>query len=245
MSTTWVERPVVVYRDWMGLAGEEYRRLDDLLRALRPDEWGRPTDCEEWDVRAMVAHLVGAAAAAASPRELVRQSVRGRRLRADGDLVDKMNAVQVAERSDRAPERLIADLTAAGERAVGARSRIPRLLLALRLPFGPPLGTKPLGYLMGRIYTRDAWMHRMDISSATGHQPVLSGEHDGRIVADVVAEWAARHGSPYSLTLTGPAGGTWARPGRGPSYTLDAVEFARIMSGRGSRDGLLATTVPF
>jgi hypothetical protein len=45
--------------------------------------------------------------------------------------------------------------------------------------------------------------------------------------------------------LTGPAGGHWAWGTSGPCYELDAVEFCRIVSGRGSGDGLLATPVPF
>ena len=40
---------------------------------------------------------------------------------------------------------------------------------------------------------------------AAGVPPELTPEHDGRIVADVVAEWSRRHGQPYVLTLTGPA----------------------------------------
>jgi hypothetical protein len=37
----------------------------------------------------------------------------------------------------------------------------------------------------------------------------LTADHDGVIVAYVVAEWADRHGKEFLLTLTGPAGGTW------------------------------------
>jgi len=37
---------------------------------------------------------------------------------------------------------------------------------------------------------------------------VLTPDHDARIVADVVAEWAGRHGRPFTLHLTGPAGGS-------------------------------------
>jgi uncharacterized protein (TIGR03083 family) len=235
----------LTHEDWMAAAREEYRRLDALLRDLEPAEWALPTDCAEWDVRALVAHLVGAADCAASAPEMLRQASRGRRLRRDGDLVDKMNAVQVAERVDHAPARLVADLVASGERAVRARSRLPRGVRALPLPFGPPLGTRPLGYLMDRIYTRDAWMHRMDIARATGRTPELSAGHDGRIVADVVEEWAARHGQSYVLELAGPAGGSWAGGDSGPQLGMDAVEFCRTVSGRTPAEGLLATTVPF
>ena len=235
----------MTHEDWMGAAREEYRRLDALLHELRPEEWKLPTDCAEWDVQALVAHLVGGADCSASVREMVRQAYRGRRLREHGDLVDKMNAVQVAERVGHGPARLVVDLAVAGERAVRARSRLPRPVRAVPLPFGPPLGTKPLGYLMDRIYTRDAWMHRMDICRATGRRPALSTDHDGRIVDDVVREWAARHGEPFALELAGPAGGTWGSGQADARLTLDAVEFCRTVSGRAPGEGLLATTVPF
>ena len=72
-----------------------------------------------------------------------------------------------------------------------------------------------MGYLLDVILTRDPWMHRVDIARATGREMVLTPEHDGRIIADVVAEWARRHGQPFTLTLTGPAGGEFVvRRGR-------------------------------
>ncbi len=236
---------LMTYDGWMAAATEEYRRLEDLLRDLGPDEWTRPTECDEWDVRAMVAHLVGAAEANASVREMLRQARAGRKARRDGDLVDKMNAVQVAERADLAPAALVDDLASSGARGVAARSRLPGPVRALPLPFGPPLGVRPLGYLMGRIYTRDAWMHRVDICRATGRPPVLTSDHDGRLVDDVVREWAADHGAPYSLELTGPAGGSWGTPAAGERIELDAVDFCRTVSGREPGAGLLATRVPF
>lgn len=237
--------PAMRHSDWMCAAAEEYRRLDGLLAELADDEWRRPTDCSEWDVREMVAHLVGAAEAGASIRALVHQARLGRRLRPGADGVDGMNAVQVRERADADPAHLRADLASTGARAVRRRSGVPAPLRALRIPFGPPLGTKPLGYLMDRIYTRDAWMHRIDIARATGRTAELTAGHDGRIVADVVAEWAHAHDQPYRLTLTGPAGGSWSAGAGDEEITLDAVEFCRILSGRASGSGLLARSVPF
>lgn len=73
----------------------------------------------------------------------------------------------------------------------------------------------------------------------------LTADHDGVLVADVVAEWAGRHGRAYRLTLTGPAGGFWSQGADGESLDLDAVEFCRVVSGRGAADGLLSTHVPF
>ncbi len=232
------------YDEWMRLAAEEYRRLEDLLRDLDPQDWTRQTDCDAWDVRRMVAHLVGAAESTASVREMARQGALGARARAGRDFIDGVNDVQVREREGRAPAELLADLVDAGRRGVAARSRLPRLLAAVPLPFGPPLGVRPLGYLMGRIYTRDEWMHRIDIAVATGRGLVLTPEHDGRLVADVVAEWAAAHGAAYDLVLAGPAGGRWHVPG-GPRLELDAVEFVRAVAGRVEGAGLLAHRVPF
>ena len=244
-ATPTVQEQPMQHRDWMTLATEEYRRLDALLAELGNGEWAMPTDCAEWTVRQMVAHLVGAADAGASMRELVHQARLGRTARPGEPGVDGMNAVQVRERGDREPARLRSDLAASGTRAVRRRSGLPAALRALPIPFGPPLGTRPLGYLMGCIYTRDSWMHRIDLTRATGRPLELTAEHDGRIVADVVAEWADGHGLPYALTLTGPAGGTFTRGTDGEALSLDAVEFCRILSGRAPGSGLLAQPVSF
>ena len=66
-----------------------------------------------------------------------------------------------------------------------------------------------------------------------------------RIIADVVADWARRHQQPFRLQLTGPAGATFVGGEGGPELELDAVEFCRIVSGRGTGPGLLTQEVPF
>jgi hypothetical protein len=101
------------------------------------------------------------------------------------------------------------------------------------------------GFLLDVILTRDPWMHRIDIVRATGAHHELTPEHDGVIVADVVAEWAARHGRPCTLRLTGPAGGTFHYGSGGTELELDAVEFCLAVSGRAPAEGLLSTQVPF
>lgn len=231
--------------DWIRTASEEYRRLIVLLEGLEPDAWTLPTDCDGWAVRDVVAHLVGAGEWPAKVRELLRQMREGRRLLPDEDGVDGMNAVQVRERADHPPARLLADLRDVAPRAVRARARLPRLIRALPMRFGPPLGTKPLGYLTDRILTRDAWLHRVDLSRATGRHLELTADHDAPLVADVVAEWAALHGEPFDLTLTGTAGGRWRHGEGGARLEVDAVEFCRILSGRAAGTGLLATRVNF
>jgi hypothetical protein len=66
------------------------------------------------------------------------------------------------------------------------------------------------------------------------------------LVADVVAEWARRHGQPFNLTLRGSAGGNFiGESDKGEGYDLDAVEFCRTLSGRSHGEGLLGQEVPF
>jgi uncharacterized protein (TIGR03083 family) len=248
MTSTELAAPrLLAYDRWMAAAEVEYDRILGLLRGVPADRWAGPTDCAGWSVRDVVAHLAGAAAATASPRELVRQAWHGRRLGRRGDLVDRMNEVQIAERQSLPPAALLADLAAAGRRGVGTRRRIPGPVRGVRLPLGSPLGVRPLGYLTGRIYTRDAWMHRVDLARATGAPLELTAEHDGAIVEDIVAEWAAVHGHPYELRLSGPAGGAWCgSPGEpAEDVRLDAVDFARTVSGRVAGAGLLSCRVPF
>jgi hypothetical protein len=91
-------------------------------------------------------------------------------------------------------------------------------------------------------------MHRIDTARAVSRPLELSADHDGRIAADVVAEWARRHRRPFVLELTGPAGDTCTHQPDSPDYerlTLDAIEFCRTVAGRASATGLLATVVPF
>jgi hypothetical protein len=65
------------------------------------------------------------------------------------------------------------------------------------------------------------------------------------LVDDVVKEWAQRHEQACTLTLTGPLARQYEFGSGGPSYSVDAMTFCRVLSGRGAGDGLLQTRVPF
>jgi hypothetical protein len=82
------------------------------------------------------------------------------------------------------------------------------------------------------VLTRDVWTHRLDLARAVGSAPAISSALDGQIVVDIVTDWASRHGQPYSLTLTGDAGGTFRSGRAGQQLRLDALDFARLMAGR-------------
>ncbi len=74
----------------------------------------------------------------------------------------------------------------------------------------------------------------------------MTAEHDGRVIADIVAEWATLHTDPFTLHLTGPAGGTYRRGSGGEVVETDAVELCRTLSGRGPRptDSVLRHALP-
>lgn len=246
--------PPLDHREAMRLQEVELGRFLDVLEDLDPDAWTTPTACPDWDVRRMALHVLGACEAAASMRENLHQMRAARAWRAahGGPLEAGLSGVQVRERIDLTPAELVERLRAVAPVTVRKRTRMPALLRRARLRVdGPVVETWRLGYLVDTIYLRDLWMHRVDVTDATGRELVLTGEHDGRIVADVVTEWARRHGMPFSLTLTGPAGGAFSSDGSGAPglgaerLELDAVEFCRTLAGRREGTGLSATIVPF
>lgn len=231
----------------MAMAQVEYERFGDVVRSIRGDEWALPTDCTAWDVRALVAHNLGNFAASASVRETIRQQAKAAaRARREGiSQLDAMTAIQVDERARLSPGEIVDRLPTASAKALTGRRRTPKLVRErVRVDLGEGC-KRPLGYLIDAVYTRDVWMHRVDLSRALGRPMLLTPDHDGRLVADVVASWAADHGQPFSLTLTGPAGGEFSVGDGGERYELDAVEFARILAGRASGAGLLQKPVLF
>lgn len=244
------EVPPLSRTDALVLASTEYRRLAEQLAALAADDWTRPTDCTLWDVRAMAGHCVGMLSDFSSLRAMLRRMRSATRAaKQDGRvLIDAMTAQQVEEHAGSTPDELIAAIERVGPQAAAWRTGAPAPLRAMpmRERVGGELETWRLRYLLDTILTRDPWMHRVDIARATARGLVLTPDHDGRIVADVVAEWGRRHGKPFDVTLTGPAGGRFvAGDAPGETLTLDAVEFCRILSGRAPGSGLLAQEVPF
>lgn len=240
--------PALDHDEAMARADAEYQRLLVVVDALAPEDWHRPTDCTGWDVQAVLSHLLGFMKANADPAEAARQFNMASAISAEQGILrlDAQTALQVREHAHLSPTDLAAALHDWAARALAGRAAAPPEVRASTYVTGlPGEGEWTRGYLIDRILTRDVWMHRLDICRATGKPMALTPEHDGRLVADVVADWAARHGRPFTLRLDGPAGGAYAAGEGGPEIRSDAVEFCRILSGRGSADGLLATRVPF
>jgi uncharacterized protein (TIGR03083 family) len=250
MTATRVETiPPITRAEVEALARTEYGRVADQLRSLSPDDWAKPTDCALWDVRAMAGHTTGMLSTFTGYRTLMREMSTATKSakRAGTPMIDALTAKQVADHAALSTPELIAKVDDVGPRA--ARWRATRPALFRRMPMKEEVGgvqeTWRLGYLLDIILTRDPWMHRVDIARATGREIELTAEHDGRIIANVVAEWARRHGKPFSLTLTGQAGKEYVSGDNGEQITIDAVEFCRTLSGRASGAGLLNQEVPF
>jgi uncharacterized protein (TIGR03083 family) len=238
------------HAEGMALFGAELERTIELLRTLSPDQWQMQTDCPDWDVRRLQLHVLGACEAGASMRENLHQMRAGRaHQKANGGPLEAgLSAVQVDERLDLTPDELVDRLATVAPVTVRKRTKMPAVLRKAKMKVDGPVVEKwSLGYLIDIIYLRDAWMHRIDVCRATGAELVLDATHDGRIVADVVGEWARRHGRPFTLVLTGPAGATFTAgtDGDAPTIEMDAIEFCRTLAGRSSGTGLLATVVPF
>ena len=219
------------------LAEAELDRFLALVATLAPNDWDQPTACTAWNVRQILAHQAGAYAGYASWREFRRQV--GARPARGQLLEDALSAAQVADRAGRSPAELIAELRAVGQRAVANRQRIPLPLRLLAMPH-PAAGWLTLGYLLDIIYTRDTWMHRVDVSRATGRALALTPEHDGRLVALVLRDLARilaprLGGQAVVFELTGSAGGRWRiGPAAQPAAAIrmDAVDFNILASGR-------------
>ena len=237
------------------LARTEYARMSSQLRSLSADDWSKPTDCPLWNVRAVAGHNLGMMATFTGFRRMfAAMSAANKTSKRDGGpMVDALAAKQVADHADLSTDELIGRIDEIGPRAARWRAKAPWLFR--RMPMKEHVDGKPetwrMAYLLDTILTRDPWMHRIDIARATGRDLELSAEHDGRIVADVVAELARRCEKPFTLTLTGPAGGEFvAGDGSGEHVTIDAIEMCRTLSSRPPADamprtGLLSAEVPF
>jgi uncharacterized protein (TIGR03083 family) len=229
------------------LAEEEFVRFADACASLSPDEWTMPTDCTGWDVRKMVLHVLGSADAQASVREFGHQFIKGLRVNKQIEShhwVDGINELQIRERAHLLNDEAVTQLKAVGRAAVHGRWKTPAPMRHLPIPFGPPIGWAPLKYLLDVGFTRDVWCHRIDLYAAIRRPMPATAEHDGRLVADLVAEWADVYKHDFDLVLTGPAGGTFTQGDGGEHAEIDALDFVRVVSGRLPGTGILDHPFP-
>jgi uncharacterized protein (TIGR03083 family) len=235
--------PALTHREAMSMAKLELERFLALVTSLSDEDWEKPTACTLWNVRHIVAHVTGACAAYARWSEFKRQgnSRVQRPYRASGlSFLDSMNQIQVDDRASATPAALIDELQRVGPRAIATRARLPAPLRALRVPLPALGGLVPIGYLTDLIYTRDMWMHRLDVCRATEREMVMTSEHDGWIVALVMRDLEKKLSAKLRTTsivyhLSGDIEGMWqfgAKVSPATTIHLDVLDFNLLASGR-------------
>ena len=244
--------PSLLHPEAAEMAAVELERFLTLMESLAPVDWDQPTACPLWNVRQVVAHVTGAAASYARWSQFKRQTspfVQRPYRKVGFSLLDALNQIQVDDRRAATPADLLTELRDVGPRAIATRKRLPAIVRAVRLPL-PLLGLVPLGYLTDLIYTRDMWMHRLDICRATGREMVQTPQHDGRITALVVRDLARKltpklAGQAVVYELTGLSGGGF-HLGENASpiarITMDVLDFHLKASGRLSAHELSSHT---
>lgn len=225
------------------LARAELKRFLALIESLSPADLAQPTGCTLWSVKDIVAHQSSHVLGLTRVREFLGQfnprNLRDYTQRGMNSL-DAANQRQVDLRAGWALEQLIAEIRDNSEAAFIGRQRFPFFLRWVRVGAPGHEGRFSLGELIDSIYTRDMWMHRLDICLATGREMAQTAAHDGRITAlavrDLDRHLAARlNGRSVLYRLEGIAGGAWVVGGGSPAeaeISLDTLDFHRIASGR-------------
>lgn len=245
MSTTTTHR--ISRKEARVLAEREFEKFTALVASLSAEEWATDTDCTGWDVRKMVLHVLGSADAQVSPLVFAHQLRHGLKLNKEIEAhhwVDGLNELQIRERSGLSNSDVLDRLRAVGTKAVKGRFGTPLPMRYVPVPFGDPIGWKPVNYLLEVGFTRDTWAHRIDIHAVIGRPMELEVGHDDRLVADIVDEWADLHGEDFELTLTGPAGGTFSQGSGGERVEMDALDFIRTLAGRLPGTGVMRHVLP-
>jgi len=248
-TATNVERIASIsHKEGMTLAETEYRRYADMLDELSPEDWTIQTVNSDWNVKQLTQHVLGFAESNASFRVFVKGMRAGKKraaVKGYDHFIHGMNEVQVEEREHLTTGELTAKWKATWPKALKGRRTFPPFMRPIPLDFGPIIGRRPMGsYLMDVVFTRDTWMHRIDTCRAVGLEPVLTPEHDGRLIEDMVAEWTKLYDLSITLHLEGPAGGNFVRGTGDEELTIDAVEWIWILSGRGTGAGVLEKELP-
>jgi uncharacterized protein (TIGR03083 family) len=228
--------PRMTHHEAMALAERQNAVFVDELRTLEPSDWDKPTDCEAWSVHDIVAHLLGWAELLGSFSELGRQTIGSVRRRSElGNVVDAQNAIQVDDRRDLSPTELIERLERSLPRFVRLRHRFGRVARVVPVYY-KILGFTTLGEITDIVFTRDMFIHRVDIARAVG-RPLATGVDERRIVHHCVKEWAEGAKPDCRLELTGDPGATFSAGDRETAViTADAIEICRFWSGRASLD---------
>jgi uncharacterized protein (TIGR03083 family) len=222
---------------------ETRRALLDLLAALSPTEWEKPTACAGWSVKDVALHLLGGDVGLLSRRRDAFTPA-GKPIESYPELVALINDLNEAwvKAARRISPRLLCDLLA----FTGPQVEV---FLGSLDPFAPGVPVDwagpepaPLWLDTAREYT-ERWHHQQQIRDAVGRP----GLKEPRFLAPVLDTFvralprtfsavAAADGTTVQLSITGEAGGDWflVRGKKGWELFLEpgAVQAARVLIGQ-------------
>lgn len=211
------------------------------LESLTSEQWDTVTVCNPWTVADIARHVLGAMEGQVSFRESIRQQAHGirHRKRFDGNVMDAFNAFQIANRRHLDGAMAAEAIGRLAGTAATARVRMARRVGPISIPLDQGGSTArgmpskmALSELYRVIYTRDSWLHRLDVADALGRAAHLDTAADRRIVEDVVKEWATRHGKPFDLRLRGAFEVRYRRGEGGPVIETTPDRLCWMLSGR-------------
>ena len=135
----------------MRLAATEYERVAAQFERLTPEQWSSPTECPDWDVRAMAGHMLGMVQMVASMPEMIRQQLAAkRRAKREGcAMIDALTALQVDKNASLRTDELAQQVRRLAPKAVKARRSAPALMRRQTMPDGDEWWT--IGYLFDVI----------------------------------------------------------------------------------------------
>ena len=219
-------------REAAELAAAENAAFIAELAALAPDAWNGSTDCDPWTAKDIASHVLGWAEAGMSWREFRHQmagAVKGRRVH--GNPVHAQNQLQVDDRNDLSPDELIARLEVGLPALLRLRQRLslPGRLVPL---YNPLFGLTTLGFAMDTIFTRDVFVHRIDIARSDGTE-FNAGPHDRRVFEDCLRHWARKSKANLRFELDGPLHGFYVTGGSPAAVVRGTgVDLVRVLAGR-------------
>ncbi|MBZ0291059.1 MAG: maleylpyruvate isomerase family mycothiol-dependent enzyme [Anaerolineae bacterium] len=210
------------------IATVELQQVLNLLEQLSGDDWMQPTDCTEWCVQDMTAHLAGGCAGWASLKHFLSQTILNPHLRKMDVPINAINRRELEDRADKTPQQLIDELREVGPKAIRTRCNLPEFLRKIRIDAKPMAMKITVAYLVDVIYPRDQWMHRMDICRATGKTWASNPDHDQRlldlVMLDMAKTTSARHA--VRINVTGALNATYRFGSGDPHAEIDIDLFA-------------------
>jgi uncharacterized protein (TIGR03083 family) len=234
--------PPLAHEEAAHMARVELERFLTFLESLTATDWQRPTACTLWNVREVVAHVTGATHSWTSWKALIRDYGNPLPLRPyqkrGMNILDATNQYAVDRRAGGQPADLITELRHIGPQAIAMREGLPALVRNLKLPI-PTLGFVPVHILTDLIYTRDMWVHRLDICRAIGREMEIDPAQDGRLLALVMRDLDARLRKALATSVVYHVSGAfpaiWSVGPDGPAgaqLEIDAFDLVWMGAGR-------------